>query len=177
MSPLKRKTSFAVTVGQTSRQNAVALHRGHRTFLCGFMDPAMLAFPLFFSAFKAYELVFLVGGRPVCVVVTAKADNPGKKEVLDAAVFGRIFDEDGTSVVANNPDSNTDAGQFAIVDKIAPGKSEISFQFIAAIDPAQDFSKKRLEFESLKAISYPGGARYKEITECDMNPLGEGCDF
>eukprot|EP00953_Heterococcus_sp_UTEX-ZZ885_P026455 14279-Heterococcus_DN1.PRE.7 len=66
------------------------------------------------------------GLRPVCVKVTAQADNPSKKEVRDPAIFGRVFDEDGTSVVANNPDGGTDAGQFAIIEGVvAPGKSQL----------------------------------------------------
>ena len=39
------------------------------------------------------------------------ADNTNKKDVTDAAVFGFVFDEDNTSVVANNPDGASDAGQ------------------------------------------------------------------
>ena len=39
------------------------------------------------------------------------ADNTNKKDVTDAAVFGFVLDEDNTSVVANNPDGASDAGQ------------------------------------------------------------------
>ncbi|CAN0550611.1 unnamed protein product, partial [Ectocarpus sp. 8 AP-2014] len=77
-------------------------------------------------------------GVPLQVTVTA--NNPSPKEVVDAAVFGFVFDEDSTSVVANNPDGASDAGQFAIIDKIPKGSSRVSFQFVAAIEPDEDFS-------------------------------------
>jgi hypothetical protein len=54
---------------------------------------------------------------------------------------------------------NTDAGQFAIIPSIPPGKNRVEFQFVAAIDPKVALSDKKLTFESLKAISYPGGKR------------------
>ncbi|CAN0503051.1 unnamed protein product, partial [Ectocarpus sp. 8 AP-2014] len=90
------------------------------------------------------------GLKPVCVKVTVTANNPSPKEVVDAAVFGFVFDEDSTSVVANNPDGASDAGQFAIIDKIPKGSSRVSFQFVAAIEPDEDFSLKKLKFKSLK---------------------------
>ncbi|CAM9815824.1 unnamed protein product [Ectocarpus fasciculatus] len=117
------------------------------------------------------------GLKPVCVKVTVTANNPSPKEVVDAAVFGFVFDEDSTSVVANNPDGASDAGQFAIIDKIPKGSSRVSFQFVAAIEPDEDFSLKKLKFKSLKAISYAGGQQYGAITECEMNPLAAECDF
>jgi len=43
--------------------------------------------------------------------VTVTADNPSPTEVKDAAVFGFVFDEEATSVVANNPDGASDAGE------------------------------------------------------------------
>lgn len=43
--------------------------------------------------------------------MSVTANNPNKKEVSDAAVFGFVFDEENTSVVANNPDGASDAGQ------------------------------------------------------------------
>lgn len=117
------------------------------------------------------------GLKPVCVKVTVTADNTNKKDVKDAAVFGFVLDEDNTSVVANNPDGASDAGQFAIIANIPVGVSRVSFQFVAAIEPQENFDLKKLRFKSLKAISYPGGQQYGAITECEMNPLAEECDF
>lgn len=39
------------------------------------------------------------------------AQNPTPKDIVDAAVFGFVYDEENTSVVANNPDGASDAGQ------------------------------------------------------------------
>eukprot|EP00611_Tribonema_gayanum_P021562 TRINITY_DN4173_c0_g1_i1.p1 TRINITY_DN4173_c0_g1~~TRINITY_DN4173_c0_g1_i1.p1 ORF type:complete len:237 (-),score=54.14 TRINITY_DN4173_c0_g1_i1:320-1030(-) len=118
------------------------------------------------------------GLRPVCIKVKADADNPAKKDLENPAIFGRVFDEDGTSVVANNPDGGTDAGQFAMIEGVVPpGKSKIEFQFVAAIGPKEELSKKTLTFPSIKAISYPGAGRYGAITECEMNPLADECDL
>lgn len=117
------------------------------------------------------------GLKPVCVQVTVTANNPTPKEVVDAAVFGFVLDEEATSVVANNPDGASDAGQFAIIDKIPKGSSRVSFQFVAAIEPNESFDDKKLKFRSLKAISYAGGKQYGAITECEMNPLAAECDF
>lgn len=43
--------------------------------------------------------------------VTVTANNPSPKDIVDSAVFGFVYDEEGTSVVANNPDGASDAGQ------------------------------------------------------------------
>ena len=32
-----------------------------------------------------------------------------------------------------------------------------------------------LKFEKMKAISYPGGDRYKTYDECEQNEFAEGC--
>lgn len=45
------------------------------------------------------------------IQVTVTANNPTPKEIIDSAVFGFVYDEEGTSVVANNPDGASDAGQ------------------------------------------------------------------
>ncbi|CAM9526103.1 unnamed protein product [Chrysoparadoxa australica] len=117
------------------------------------------------------------GLKPVCVEVIASTDNPQKKTIIDAGVYGFVFDDEGTSVVANNPDGGSDAGQFAIIPEIPPGEGKVKFQFIAAIPPSEELSDKKLKFKSLKAISYPGGEKYGAIDECEMNPLADGCDF
>lgn len=49
-------------------------------------------------------------------------------------------------MIARNP-----AGpQFAIIDKVPAGKSRVTFQFVAAIEPKEDFDQKKLRFTSLK---------------------------
>ncbi|CAN0566676.1 unnamed protein product, partial [Laminaria digitata] len=44
--------------------------------------------------------------------------------------------------------------QFAIIDKIPVGVSRVSFQFVAAIEPQEDFDLKKLRFKSLKVRAY-----------------------
>lgn len=44
------------------------------------------------------------GLRPVCIVVSVDAENISKEPLQDAGVFGFVYDEQGESVVANNPD-------------------------------------------------------------------------
>mmetsp|Transcript_9212 Transcript_9212/g.12195 ORF Transcript_9212/g.12195 Transcript_9212/m.12195 type:complete len:226 (+) Transcript_9212:300-977(+) len=117
----------------------------------------------------------VAGLKAICVEITAETTSKEKKPVIDASVFGFVKDEFGNSVVANNPDASTDAGQFAIIDEIRPGKSKVSFQFVAAI-PEEREGLGILNFESLKAISYPGGNRFKAISECDFNPSADECD-
>lgn len=45
--------------------------------------------------------------------------------------------------------------QFAIIDKIPKGSSRVSFQFVAAIEPDEDFNLKKLKFKSLKVHAAP----------------------
>lgn len=40
--------------------------------------------------------------------------------------------------------------QFAIIDKVPIGSSRVSFQFVAAIEPNENFDLKKLKFRSLK---------------------------
>ena len=125
--------------------------------------------------------------------MSAAASNPTGKVVPDAAVFGRVFNkEDGSSVVANNPDGRTDAGQMAMIDSVPAGDNDLKFIFVAqqqtTCSTRPDPNGKRppcddtasieglLRFESMKAVSYPGGDRYKTYDQCEQNPFAEGCD-
>ena len=133
------------------------------------------------------------GIKQKCVEVSAAASNPTGKAVPDAAVFGRVFNkEDGSSVVANNPDGRTDAGQMAMIDSVPAGDNDLKFIFVAqqqtTCSTRPDPNGKRppcddtpsveglLRFESMKAVSYPGGDRYKTYDQCEQNPFAEGCD-
>lgn len=42
------------------------------------------------------------------------------------------------------------SAQFAIIDKVPVGSNRVSFQFVAAIEPQEDFDSKKLRFSSLK---------------------------
>mmetsp|Transcript_15272 Transcript_15272/g.37329 ORF Transcript_15272/g.37329 Transcript_15272/m.37329 type:complete len:224 (-) Transcript_15272:227-898(-) len=113
------------------------------------------------------------GIKQSCIKVTAVATNPNKGTIPDAAVFGRVFNAEGNSVVANNPDGRTDAGQMAMIPSLQAGTGETEFVFVATDKKTSDMSD--LRFESMKAISYPGGSRYKVYDECEQNPAMDGC--
>ncbi|KAG8459600.1 hypothetical protein KFE25_000956 [Diacronema lutheri] len=112
------------------------------------------------------------GVKQRCVRVTVTGVNPSGKQLTDSAVFGRVFNEAGNSIVANNQDGRTDAGQFAMIPNIATGESTFDFVFVATDNQAE---MGKLRFESLKAIAYPGGDRYKVYDPCEQNPAMEGC--
>ncbi len=58
-----------------------------------------------------------------------------KLQDLDkVGVYGYVNDATTSeSVLANNPDSGTDAGQFAIIPKITTTDKNVEFEFIAAV--------------------------------------------
>ena len=123
-----------------------------------------------------------------CVKVNAQASNGSGKLVKDAGVFGIVYGkQDGMSVLGNGQDGKNDAGQFAMIDSIPAGESDISFLFVA--QQSDDCIPTRqnkcpvegtkplmtLQFEKVKAISYLGGDRYKVYDECEQNEFAEGC--
>jgi hypothetical protein len=136
-----------------------------------------------------------------CVEVVADVNNAKKEVVKDAAVFGTIFEtKTGMSVLGNGQDGKNDAGQLAMIPVVPPGKTEQKFLFVAqqADDcknqkqrgPQRDSSKAdvapcpiegtkplvALTFEKMKAVSYPGGDRFKLYDECEQNEFAEGCE-
>ena len=123
-----------------------------------------------------------------CVEVQVTASNTLGKEVKDAGVFGVVNEAaTGMSVLGNGQDGKNDAGQFAMIDVIKPGVSDVSFIFVAQqSDDCIPTRKEKcpvqgtkdlvpLKFEKLKAINYPGGDRYKVYDECEQNEFAEGC--
>lgn len=116
------------------------------------------------------------GLTPKCVLVTATSDSPSKKEVVDAAVFGYVRTASGDSAIANNPDFNSDAGQFATIKSVPGGVGSVEFEFVAVIPDSKNNELGELKFDSLKAISYPGGKRYAPITDCELDSLSDSCD-
>lgn len=102
------------------------------------------------------------------------------------------------SVLGNGQDGKNDAGQFAMIDKIPTGASDIEFIFVAQQaddckpskykdpDTGQVVFKKcpvagtdplvQLKFEKVKAIAYPNAKQFKVYDECEQNPFAEGCE-
>lgn len=116
-----------------------------------------------------------------CINVKATTTNPSKKKIKDAGVFGFVSDEAaGASVIANNPDFRSDAGQFAQVDWIEPGEDvPIDFVFVGTFskrDNSKDGELPELTFKGIKAISYPGGARFVELSPCELDSLAPECE-
>lgn len=123
---------------------------------------------------KAMEGMF-----PVCIEVDADIVNTETtKTFKDVAVYGFVKeDEAGNSVLPNNPDFNTDAGQYAMIPSIKPGDSHIKYQFVAAVsvDPKKGPIPK-LSFLKTKGVSFPGGDKFKPLGECEIDPRAPGCD-
>lgn len=140
---------------------------------------------------KDYKQVELCDGRkpimpgqkaaqglfPVCIEVEVEVDNPKEKETLkDVAVYGFVKENDaGNSVLPNNPDFRSDSGQYAMIKSVPPGKSTTTYQFVAAVsgDPSK-VPVPKLTFFNTKAISFPGGAKFKPLGECEIDP--RACD-
>jgi hypothetical protein len=121
---------------------------------------------------KAAEGLF-----PVCIEVDADVVNNGKNELKDVSVYGFIKeDAAGNSVLVNNPDFRSDAGQYAMIKSVPVGSNRVKFQFVAAFvqDPKKE-ALPSLTFFKTKAISFPGGDKFKPLDECEIDPRASGC--
>jgi hypothetical protein len=110
---------------------------------------------------------------PACVEVHAKINNPSEKVLTDVSVYGFVQENDaGNSVLPNNPDFNTDSGQYAMIKSVPPGKSDAVFQFVAATlaNPKKGEKIPLLAFTKTKAVSFPGGAKFQPLDECEIDP-------
>ena len=122
------------------------------------------------------------GMRGLCVTVEAKLKEASPKDLKDVGVYGFVVDgESGDSVLANNPDLSTDAGQFAMIEAVKPSDSKVVFDFVAAVPMEKDIGQYAngigpLNFESLRIISYPGGQQYGAINPCEMNEFSDECE-
>ena len=122
------------------------------------------------------------GMRGLCVTVKADLKGASPKELKDVGVYGFVTDAvTGDSVLANNPDLSTDAGQFSMVPSIKTTDKAIEFEFVAAVPMEKDVSQfdngiGELSFESLRVIDFPGGQQYGEISPCEMNEFSAECD-
>ena len=97
-------------------------------------------------------------------------------------VYGFVVDGiTGDSVLANNPDLSTDAGQFAMIETITPKTKNVEFEFIAAVPKEKDLSQfengiGELDFQSLRIVSFPGGQQYGAVNPCEMNEFSDECE-
>lgn len=116
--------------------------------------------------------------------MTVKADlvSASPKDLEKVGVYGFVTDYDtGNSVLANNPDLSTDAGQFSMIESVTPSTKKVEFEFVAAVPMEKDLSKYengigQLDFSSLRVVSFPGGQQYGEVTPCEMNEFSAECE-
>ncbi len=122
------------------------------------------------------------GMRGLCVTVKADLIDKSPKDLEKVGVYGFVIDAiTGDSVLANNPDLSTDAGQFAMVETITPNTKSVEFEFIAAVPMEKDLTKfengiGELGFEGLRVVSYPGGQQYGAVSPCEMNEFSAECE-
>jgi len=122
------------------------------------------------------------GMRGLCVTVKADLKETAPKDLEKVGIYGFVTDfKTGNSVLANNPDLSTDAGQFAMVESVTTTTKSVTFEFVAAIPKDQDISQEelgigKLNFNSLRVISYPGGQQYGAISPCEMDEFSMECE-
>lgn len=122
------------------------------------------------------------GMRGLCVTVSADLKETSPKDLVDVGVYGFVKDAvSGDSVLANNPDLSTDAGQFTMVKAVTTTDKKIEFDFVAAVPMEKTVEKYEngigpLSFESLRIISFPGGQQYGAINPCEMNEFSSECE-
>mmetsp|Transcript_20522 Transcript_20522/g.30844 ORF Transcript_20522/g.30844 Transcript_20522/m.30844 type:complete len:238 (+) Transcript_20522:152-865(+) len=122
------------------------------------------------------------GLRGLCVTVKADLESQSPKDLEKVGVYGFVTDGDtGDSVLANNPDLSTDAGQFAMIETVSTKDQKVEFEFIAAIPKERDISAfdngiGPLTFSSLRIISFPGGQQYGAVNPCEMNEFSDECE-
>jgi len=122
------------------------------------------------------------GMRGLCVTVEADLKEASPKDLEKVGIYGFITDAGtGNSVLANNPDLSTDAGQFTMVESVKTTDKRIKFEFIAAIPKDRDISKFEngigpLDFEGIRIVSYPGGQQFGAINPCEMNEFSDECE-
>ncbi|MDY6936279.1 MAG: hypothetical protein SWY16_01325 [Cyanobacteriota bacterium] len=82
-----------------------------------------------------------------CFLVTGKAENRTRKPVVNADVFGRIYDANNNNVLPNR-------GRIGSIDEVPPGTSD--FQFRISVPATQPLP---LQLKKLKASGFVGRVR------------------
>ena len=59
-----------------------------------------------------------------------------------------------------------------MIGSISPGNSHISYQFVAAVSANVNKGEAlpQLTFFNQKAVSFPGGEKFKPLDECEIDP-------
>jgi len=112
-----------------------------------------------------------------CIEVEASVNSPSKDVLRDVSVYGFVKENiAGNSVLPNNPDFKSDAGQYAMIKSVPPGESKVTYQFVVAIqqDTKKGDALPPIEFMKQKAISFPGGNKFQALSDCEIDP--RSCD-
>ncbi|WIA32910.1 hypothetical protein OEZ86_006081 [Tetradesmus obliquus] len=86
--------------------------------------------------------------KAACLDITAAANNPTKKPLYNADVFGRVYDTNGEAAI-----DDTENIRIAYIDEIAPGVSKVSFKLFV---PLEQYELGPLKLTGFKASGFPG---------------------
>lgn len=82
-----------------------------------------------------------------CFLVTGKAENTSKRSVVNADIFGRIYDANGNSVMENRT-------RLGAIDQIPPGISDFELRISVPANQPEP-----LKLEQFKAAGFTGSVR------------------
>ena len=98
-----------------------------------------------------------------CLEVSATALNPSQKPLLNADVFGRVYDVNGEPAIDAEENS-----RISYIKEISPGQSRVTFGLIV---PEEQARLGDLTLKNIKATGFPGGVLPGQgsglITDCD----------
>ena len=93
------------------------------------------------------------GMKGLCVTVDVDLEELPDRELEKIGVYGYVTDKGtGESVLANNPDLSTDAGQFAMIPVIKKTDKKTQFEFIAAVP--REMVRFSLAFDEISVEYY-----------------------
>jgi len=100
----------------------------------------------------------------LCLEVTASAENPSQRELVNVDVFGRVDDAVGDNAL--DQEEASDSGRISNIRKVGKGKSEVKFDLFVS---RQGADKGELKFRQLRGVAYPGmGQTFEPITDADF---------
>ncbi|MBW4661660.1 MAG: FxLYD domain-containing protein [Drouetiella hepatica Uher 2000/2452] len=82
-----------------------------------------------------------------CFIVTGKAENKSGKPVLNADIFGRIYDANGNSIMENRT-------RLGAIEEVPPGTSDFDLRISVPINQPTP-----LKLEQFKAAGFTGKVR------------------
>lgn len=82
-----------------------------------------------------------------CFLVTGKAENTSGRPVVNADIFGRVYDANGNSVMENRT-------RLGAIDAIPPGTSEFELRITVPANQPEP-----LKLEQFKAAGFTGSVR------------------